>query len=232
MQIIDEGLNRRAFLKLGAAGMAAAGTNSLLPGAVAEEQGRRSAPQRPLTLRSSALEVLLDSADGVVFEYRLRKSGIRFAGEGFGQALEATLHSKSPYGFATVAVRPNSNKISDSTANFHFTAMCAANTPAVDFTLRYALVDSTVWITMEDVTERTGFELISLSMPSLVTIAEKQDVAWLAISFRSPRRRQTNYDPTPFGEISTAFFRLSWWVIRAPSASKRLRRIWTARCFR
>lgn len=180
MQILDEALNRRAFLKIGAAGLAAAGTSSFLPAAAAEERGTRIAPERPLTLQTSALEVLLDPADGVVFEYRLLKSGVRFAGEGFGQSLRATVHSKSPFGFATVAVRPTGNRIIRETGDFHFTAMYAANTPAVDFTLRYALENSTVRVTMEDVRERAGFELISLSMPSLVSITEKQESAWLA----------------------------------------------------
>lgn len=176
MQILDEALNRRAFLKLGAASL----STSLLPPAIAQERGTRPAPAHALALRSTSLDLLLDSADGVPFEYRLRKSGIRFTGEGFGQPLKAIVHSKSPFGFATVTVKPSGNKVSGNTADFHFTALYAPNAPAADFTLRYTLEGSTVRITLEDIAERPGFEFISLSMPSIVTIDEKQDAAWLA----------------------------------------------------
>jgi hypothetical protein len=180
MQIIDEALNRRAFLKLGAAGVAAATTPSLLAEGVAEEQGARQAPMHLVVLRSSSMEVVLDAADGVPFEYRLRKSGIRFAGEGFGQALKATVHSKSPFGFATVAVKPAGNNVSGNAADFHFGVMYAANAPAAEFTLRYGIEGNTVRITLEDVKERPGFEFVSLFMPSIVTVDEAQESAWLA----------------------------------------------------
>jgi hypothetical protein len=180
MQIIDEELNRRSFLKLGVGGFATAGTSSLLQKAFAEEQGTRSAPAHPISLRSNVIEVLLDPADGVPFEYVLRRSDVRFTGEGRGQPLRATVHSKAPFGFVTVAVRPAGNKVSDSVADFHFTAFYAPNAPAANFTLRYAIEGSTVRVTLEDVKERSGFEFISLSMPSLVTIRESQDGAWLA----------------------------------------------------
>ncbi|WP_035359572.1 endo-alpha-N-acetylgalactosaminidase family protein [Edaphobacter aggregans] len=180
MQIVDEALNRRSFLKLGAAGLAAAGAESLLPRVLGEEQGTRPAPSHPVTLRSAAVELLLDPDDGVPYEYRLRRSGVRFAGEGFGQPLKATVHSKAPFGFATVAVRPAGNRINGTTADFHFTAFYASNAPAADFTLRYALEGSTVRVTLEDVRERDGFEFISLSMPSLVVVSESEDGAWLA----------------------------------------------------
>jgi hypothetical protein len=180
MQNIDEALNRRAFLKLGAAGLAAVSAAPLLADGVAEEQGSRTAPLHPVMLQSTSMEVVLDPVDGVPFEYRLLKSGIRFLGEGFGQALKATLQSKSPFGFATVAVKPSGNKVIGRTANFHFTAMYAANAPAAEFTLRYAIEGGTVRITLEEVKERSGFELVSLSMPSIVTIDETQESAWLA----------------------------------------------------
>ena len=180
MQIVDEALNRRSFLKLGAAGLAAAGAESLLPNAFAEEQGTRSAPAHAVTLRSDTIELLLDPGDGVPYEYLLRRSGVRFAGEGFGLPLKATVHSRAPFGFATVAVRPVGNEVSDTTADFHFTAFYASNAAAADFTLRYAIEGSTVRVTLEDVKERPGFEFISLSMPSVVTVSESDEGAWLA----------------------------------------------------
>jgi len=180
MQIIDEELSRRAFVKLGAAGVAVATAHSLLANGVVEEQGVRPTPEHPVVLRSSSMEVVLDAVDGVPFEYRLHKSGIRFAGEGFGQALKATVHSKSPFRFATVAVKPTGKNASGSAADFHFAAIYAADVLAAEFTLRYGIEGNTVRITLEDVKERPGFEFVSLSMPSVVTVDEAQELAWLA----------------------------------------------------
>jgi hypothetical protein len=180
MQNDDELLNRRTFLKLGAAGLTVAGSTGLLPQAMAAEIGTRSAPAHPLTLKSSSLELILDEADGLPFEYRMLKSGGRFMGEGMGNSLSARLCRREPRGFASVSVTPKGNKVSGRTADFHFTAMYASNAAAADFTLRYAIEGSTIRVTLEDVHEHEGFELISLSMPSLVTVHEKEDAAWLA----------------------------------------------------
>src|SRR5882757_1399642 len=78
MQEDIETINRRTFLKLGASGLAAADSASFLPRLVAEQAGKREAPARPVMLRSSSLEVSLDGTDGLPFEYRLLKFGIRF----------------------------------------------------------------------------------------------------------------------------------------------------------
>jgi hypothetical protein len=106
MQEDNETVNRRAFLKLGASGLAAAGSASFLPRLAAEQRGKREAPTRPVRLRSSSLEVSLDGTDGLPFEYRLLKSGIRFKGEDSGAALNVRLCRREPWGFAGVVARP------------------------------------------------------------------------------------------------------------------------------
>lgn len=180
MQIDDERLTRRTFLKLGGAGLAVAGSASLLAEAIAEESRTRTAPAHPLVLRSPLLEVVFDQADGLPFQYRLLKSGIRFSGESAGTPLNVKLHCKQPWGFAKVSVKPSSSKVSGNRADFRCTAMYAANAAAADFTLRYEIAGSTLRVTLEDVHEHKGFELISLSMPSLVSLHENEEDAWLA----------------------------------------------------
>ncbi len=179
MQNDEEMLNRRTFLKLGTASLAIAGTTSLLPQAVAEEIGTRTAPPRPVTLGSPSIEVILDGTDGLPFQYRLLKSGVRFLGESAGTPLSVTLHRLDPWAFAAVTVKPRDSKVSALNADFHFTAMYGGNA-AADFTLRYAVEGRTLRITLEDVREHAGFELISLSMPALVTVHERDADAWLA----------------------------------------------------
>jgi glycosyl hydrolase family 101 (putative endo-alpha-N-acetylgalactosaminidase) len=180
MQDNFENINRRTFLKLGASGLAVAGSTSLLPQLVAEQQGTRKAPARPVVLRSSSLEVSFDATDGLPFEYRLLKSGIRFKGEGSGVALNVRLCRREPLGFADVVARPNKNNASERSVDFRFTAMYAPNAAAADFMLRYSIEGSGIRVTLEDVREHDGFELISIAMPSLVCVDESESDAWLA----------------------------------------------------
>src|ERR1700756_338475 len=97
MQEDIEAINRRTFLKLGASGLAVAGSGGFLPRLVAEPGGKKKGPPQHLELRSSSLEVSLDSTDGVPFEYRLLKSGIRFKGEGSGAPLNVRLCRHKPW---------------------------------------------------------------------------------------------------------------------------------------
>src|SRR5437868_3440534 len=52
--------------------------------------------------------------------------------------------------------------------------------PAKPVMLRYTIEGSTIHVTLEDVLERAGFELISIAMPSLVCVDEEERDAWLA----------------------------------------------------
>jgi hypothetical protein len=180
MQEGEPGINRRAFLKLGASGLAVAGGSSVLPLLYAEELRMRSAPAKAVVLRSPSLEVGLDAADGLPFEYRLVRSGVRFRGEDCGDPLKVRVCQREPWAFADVVVRPNGSKVSGHSADFRFTAMYAANAGAADFTLRYAVEGSTVRVTLEEVREHDGFELISIAMPALVSVLESDADAWLA----------------------------------------------------
>jgi hypothetical protein len=58
--------------------------------------------------------------------------------------------------------------------------MYAPTAPGADFTLRYSIEDCSLHVTLEDVREQVGFELISITMPSLVSVDEDERDAWLA----------------------------------------------------
>ena len=180
MQEDIETINRRTFLKLGASGIAAMGSESLLPRFGTEQGGRRETPGRPVILRSASLEASFDATYGLPFEYRLVKSGVRFKGEAFAAPLNVRLCRRKPWGFAEVVAGPTRNRVSERSVDFSFTAMYAPNAAGADFTLRYSIEDSSLHVTLEDVREHDGFELISISMPSLVTVDEDERDAWLA----------------------------------------------------
>jgi hypothetical protein len=180
MQEDIETINRRTFLKLGVSGLAAAGSESLLPRFGTEQGGRREAPTRPVILRSASLEASFDPTDGLPFEYRLLKSGIRFKGEGFAAPLNVRLCQRKPWGFAEVVARPTRNRVSERSVDFTFTAVYAPNAAGADFTLRYTIEGCSLHVTLEDVREHDGFELISMGIPSLVSVDEDERDAWLA----------------------------------------------------
>jgi hypothetical protein len=173
-------LNRRAFIKLGASGLAVTGSTGFLPQLMAEQNGKRDAPIRTIQLKSSSLELTIDAMDGLPFEYHLLRSGVRFKGEGSGAALKVRLCQRNLWTFADVAAKPRWSKVSEHSTDFFFTAMYALSIAAVEFTLRYAIDGNSVRVTLEDVHEHAGFELISIEMPSLVCVDESENDAWLA----------------------------------------------------
>ena len=142
--------------------------------------GEERAPAKPVILRSASLEASFDATDGLPFEYRLLKSGIRFKGEGFAAPLYVRLCRRKPWGFAEVAARPTRSRVSERSVDFSFSAMYAPNAAGADFTLRYTIEDCSLLVTLEDVREHDGFELISIAMPSLVSVDEDERDAWLA----------------------------------------------------
>lgn len=172
-------LNRRKLLKLGVAGMAISGSSRVLAQLAASETASRVSPARPITLHSPTLKLILDPTDGLPFSYTLLKSTTVFRGEDVGVPLKIRICRREPWAFADVEVRPATHTINSRAADFKFTANYGS-APAVDFTLRYALEGATVVVTLEDVSERAGYDFISLSMPALVSVHEDEKDAWLA----------------------------------------------------
>ncbi|WP_188553836.1 endo-alpha-N-acetylgalactosaminidase family protein [Edaphobacter dinghuensis] len=176
MRETDTDLNRRKLLKLGAAGIAVTGSRKIFPQLVAQEI--RSG-QQPVVLRSSSLEVTLDSANGLPLSYQLRRSGVVFRGESAGVPLKARVCRHHPWSFDDVEVRPASHSALRNRADFHFVSV-SSGARAATFMLSYILEGNTVNVTLEGVREESGFELISLSMPTLVSVGEEDSAAWLA----------------------------------------------------
>jgi Endo-alpha-N-acetylgalactosaminidase len=182
MQSDQELFNRRRFLEWSAAGAAAASAQSLFSKASAQEpqpSGERQAPAHPITLRSSELELILDSGSGLPYEYRLLKNNARLRGEDFGLPIAVTLCRRQPWSFTTSALTPESHDVTHASAIFHFHAVYG-DTAAAQFSLGYALRAATLLVTLEKVEEQSGFELIDVSIPRLVTVRESDESAWLA----------------------------------------------------
>lgn len=183
MQNDPEMFSRRQFLQWSAiTGLAIAGTPSAFSADSAETPApttERQPPTHPVRLQSDELEVILDAADGLPYEYRLKSNGATLRGEDFGQPLTVTFCRKEPWSFPSFAITPEKHTSDGTNAVFHFRAT-HNGALAGSFSLRYALRQATLLVTLEDIKEHPGFELIDLAMPNLVTVRESDKSAWLA----------------------------------------------------
>jgi hypothetical protein len=172
-------IRRRSFLQISGAAFAtvAAGKmwNQGIAGSVASE---RANPADPIVLTSPILKVVLDRKDGLPVEYQL-SPGQRMSGEVFGRQIAATVCDRNDWAFTTTNVAAPSVKSSAGSVDFSFEVLQEGK-PAARFTVRYALVESTVRITLENVREYDGFELIEVALPDLATVREEDGEAWLA----------------------------------------------------
>ena len=137
----------------------------------------RPAPKRPPILKSSSLNVVLDSSDGLPYQYRFGNGYIW--GEDSGSGMTAVLYRLKPRLYATIPLKPVSSKITNSEVSFSF-EIAYEGRPAASFLLKYVVQGATLTLTMEQVHEYPGFELIEVSIPELVTVREEDGPAWLA----------------------------------------------------
>jgi Endo-alpha-N-acetylgalactosaminidase len=177
-------LNRRGFLRLTGAGTAATAISTLLPHTLFAQADEtpltdRPAPKNPVIVRSPQLEIALDREDGVPFSYRLTANGAILHGEDLGKQLGAIVCRKSPWQFSLLPVKATHATATQTSVVFAFETF-AGNTSTASFTIRYELRDANLTITLEDITEAEGYELISVEIPRLLTVRESDPGAWLA----------------------------------------------------
>jgi hypothetical protein len=126
------------------------------------------------------MEVTFDADDGLPFEYLWKKNGARLRGEDLGHKMRATFCERSSWKFFTVDLTPlpHSSGNADS-AIFKFVVK-DEDRPCGSFDIRYELRDAALLIRMENVKESSGYELVDVAMPRLVSIGEEEPGAWLA----------------------------------------------------
>ncbi len=189
MQDESEYIQRRDFLRLGTAGVAAAGLDALLPACAAgqkqpaEPTGSRTGPAHPLVLASNLLEVTFDADDALPFQYRYKPTGATLRGEGYGEKISATICNIDSWDFFAVtpmaapAQSPDAATAAPEVA-FQISVKEGPEEYA-SFRLRYQLRGASVFISVDNIVEQPGFQLIDAAMPSLVTVHEEDPHAWL-----------------------------------------------------
>ena len=173
-------IERREFVKLGCAGLMSWTTiardrslfaNSIVP--------LHTAPATPVVLKSPQLEVILDRERGLPYLYQLPKSQTVIRGSVLSETLLATICSVSAWEFRPVSLVPVTVRATGTQADFQFHALWSGQL-AASFVVRYVLSEATVLVTLEDVQERKGFELIQVELSQLATVLDEQAGAWLA----------------------------------------------------
>ena len=165
--------DRRRFLKLGGGGAVA-----LASGAWRRDAGW-TAPAAPVVLRSSRLTLTLDRERGLPIEYRLAATGRRFRGEDTGERMTATICDRAAWQFTAVPIDATAVDATASRADFRVSARHGGR-DAASFVVRYEVAGATVTVTLREVQERAGFELIDVAMPRLVSLREEDGLVWLA----------------------------------------------------
>ena len=173
-------MNRRELIA-GATGLTATKTLSasplgaMLPGAEMQKQGPgRHAPADALWLKSDQVEISFDPADGSPYSYHFK--GRRMWG---GDTPTAILCQLTPRAYKSVQLTsPKLERTADS-LNFIYTASFAQD-HAVSFRLRYRLQGAALALTMEDVQEQNGFQLIEVALARLISVREEDGAAWFA----------------------------------------------------
>jgi hypothetical protein len=130
-------------------------------------------------LSSPQLEVSLDHERGLPTEYRLRANQAAIHGAEPGQVVTATIFQAQSHRFENAAVKPGNSTGTNGSAEFTFTAQLDGH-PAATFTIRYELQQATVFVSLENVREEPGYQLIDVATPDLATVREEDGGGWLA----------------------------------------------------
>ena len=176
-------LNRRHFLKLGGAAVAGlAGSEIYSQTPTTETAGpltTRGAPENPLILKSSELEVVIDRHDGLPYEYRVLRANHRMPGEDLGKPILVAVYEKAT---GTVKSIPASvQKFSDLKDHVDLLFQISdGSQPVASFVLSYLVNAATVRVVLYAVRESSGYELIEVALPRLATVREEDGPAWLA----------------------------------------------------
>ena len=173
---------RRKFIAtLGAIGglktLPAFATKIFSPADSAASGNARHLPGNPILLKSRLLTVTFDSADGLPFCYEF--AGSRVWGEDVGKPVTAVLCQTRPRVYSTVPLQVAGVKRTDTSVVFTY-EVASNHSLSARFSVRYAIEGASLIVTMEDVVEQPGFELIEVALPNLVTVREKDQSAWLA----------------------------------------------------
>ena len=128
-------------------------------------------------LRSKDLTVSIDKATGLPTIYHYKGAVMR--GADSLKAITVTICRLTPRKYFNIELKPPTIRMMAGQADLTFNATCE-NTRAATFHIRYVLSGASLVLTMEDVKEYNGFELIESRLPNLASVREQDGTSWLA----------------------------------------------------
>ncbi len=136
-----------------------------------------SGPVNPIVLKSKDLTVTIDRATGLPYQYNYH--GTTIWGADTLKNIAVTFCRLKPRQYFTRALKPVAAQVAPTEANLTFKAESQKLSAAV-FHIKYELKEASLVVTMENVTEQNGFELIDAALPNLATVREEDGTGWLA----------------------------------------------------
>jgi hypothetical protein len=167
------GISRRTFVKLAGA----TGVGLSLP-----ERARAGEPQEienKVEIQTPVLHITFNASTGVPTRYLLKKDNVDLMGDDAGAPIEVRVCRKQPWSCDTLRSRVISVHPQSTEMVFRVTAGFGG-VDAVEFSLRYVAAGSRMTASLEHVDEKTGFELLEVRLPALVTVRRDREGAWMA----------------------------------------------------
>lgn len=134
--------------------------------------------KRALTIASPQLRVWLDRVTGLPTHYECLALGVGMRGSD-AEGITATLFRASPRGFHEAPVLVDTVQMEEQQADLRC-SVAYEQQVGTTFTLRYAVEDATLWVSLTNVQEQPGYELIEVDLPCLVSVDVTDGSGWLA----------------------------------------------------
>lgn len=165
--------------------------------AVLTAEAQQKKPKNVVVLKSSLVNITFDNEDGLPIRYELKRLKKQLKGKEDGQTIKIVLSKTDTNNTLNVKKTSNGEIYMSSETDMVITPRLKKidilknqanvcydgyldNSIRVVFTIRYTVKNETVFITMEDVIERDGYELIEIQTNSLVSVYQTNGSEWLA----------------------------------------------------
>ena len=129
-------------------------------------------PTQALILENRSIRITFDHADGLPNQYDLLKFNDHFLGGDKNRKIEAVIRKLADHSEKRVDVILSGVKMQPEMANFRY-QLTFDHAPVGTFEIHYTLDHSTIFITIENVSESKEFHLIEVITGNLVTIMQK-----------------------------------------------------------
>jgi hypothetical protein len=162
---------------------------------------QQNKPGNIFRLSSPLIGITFNNLDGLPMQYELLRLKEQFRGKEETESIKIVIRKashKPPQNYSNNTIKTSNGEIyipeeTDKVITPRLKNVNILNDQAdvcyegylddiktVSFTLRYKIKGETVYLTMEDVIEQTGYELIEIQTNSLVSVNQTDGTAWIA----------------------------------------------------